>query len=265
MLCRRRWALCVRRRQPIPHHQTRRAARLRRAPTGCVWFSACSWSSVSFMDRRLSSGAIVGREGSHWPAGRGGDCRGRVVSSAWATEGSVSTTWAWTASCKWHGRRRRGRVAPAADRFSVRAGAWDDASPYPGWIRLGTVRASRHCRRGALSRLSLRSRASRQDVLASLSPVDARLSALTWRCSSRCRGPSPSRPFPRGRHQLPAGISLRTWRRHNRSSLHFVIQATAKVVVFAHGAESFALAWVAASALVPLLIFIVKAPSPDYS
>ncbi len=43
--------------------------------------------------------------------------------------------------------------------------------------------------------------------------------------------------------------------------LHFVIQATVKVVVFAHGAESFALAWMAASALVPLLIFTVKAPT----
>ena len=36
--------------------------------------------------------------------------------------------------------------------------------------------------------------------------------------------------------------------------LHFVIQATVKVVVFSHGAESFALAWMAASAMVPLLI-----------
>ena len=43
--------------------------------------------------------------------------------------------------------------------------------------------------------------------------------------------------------------------------LHFVIQATVKVLVFSHGAESFALAWIAASAIVPLLIFTVKAPS----
>ena len=42
--------------------------------------------------------------------------------------------------------------------------------------------------------------------------------------------------------------------------LHFVIQATVKVLVFADGAESFALAWMAASAIVPLLIFTVKAP-----
>ena len=41
--------------------------------------------------------------------------------------------------------------------------------------------------------------------------------------------------------------------------LHFVIQATVKVVAFAHGAESFALVWMAASAVVPLLIFTVKA------
>jgi len=40
--------------------------------------------------------------------------------------------------------------------------------------------------------------------------------------------------------------------------LHFVIQATVKVVVFSHGAESFALAWMAASASVPLLILAVS-------
>ena len=42
--------------------------------------------------------------------------------------------------------------------------------------------------------------------------------------------------------------------------LHFVIQATVKVVVFSHGAESFAVAWMAVSAMVPLLVFTVKAP-----
>jgi membrane protease YdiL (CAAX protease family) len=42
--------------------------------------------------------------------------------------------------------------------------------------------------------------------------------------------------------------------------LHFVIQATVKVLVFSHGAASFALAWMAASALVPLLVFAVKTP-----
>ena len=45
--------------------------------------------------------------------------------------------------------------------------------------------------------------------------------------------------------------------------LHFVVQATVKVVVFPDGAESFALAWMAASALVPLLVFTVKAPEVD--
>ena len=44
--------------------------------------------------------------------------------------------------------------------------------------------------------------------------------------------------------------------------LHFVIQGTVKVLVFPHGAESFALAWIAASAVVPLLIFTVRAPMP---
>lgn len=43
--------------------------------------------------------------------------------------------------------------------------------------------------------------------------------------------------------------------------LHFAIQATVKVVVFPYGAESFALAWMAASAVVPLLVFTVKAPT----
>jgi membrane protease YdiL (CAAX protease family) len=43
--------------------------------------------------------------------------------------------------------------------------------------------------------------------------------------------------------------------------LHFVIQATVKIVVFPHGAQSFALAWMAASAIVPLLVFTVKAPA----
>jgi membrane protease YdiL (CAAX protease family) len=41
--------------------------------------------------------------------------------------------------------------------------------------------------------------------------------------------------------------------------LHFVIQATVKLLLFSHGAESFALAWMAASAIVPLLVFTVKA------
>jgi len=40
--------------------------------------------------------------------------------------------------------------------------------------------------------------------------------------------------------------------------LHFVIQATVKVVVFSQGAESFAIVWMAASATVPLLIFTVR-------
>ena len=46
--------------------------------------------------------------------------------------------------------------------------------------------------------------------------------------------------------------------------LHFVIQATVKVVVLSHGAESFALAWMAASALVPLLIFGGQRPIQAY-
>jgi membrane protease YdiL (CAAX protease family) len=41
--------------------------------------------------------------------------------------------------------------------------------------------------------------------------------------------------------------------------LHFVIQATVKVVVFSQGAESFALVWMAASAVVPLLVFLTSA------
>jgi membrane protease YdiL (CAAX protease family) len=40
--------------------------------------------------------------------------------------------------------------------------------------------------------------------------------------------------------------------------LHFVIQATVKIAVFPRGAESFALVWMAASALIPLLVFTVK-------
>ena len=43
--------------------------------------------------------------------------------------------------------------------------------------------------------------------------------------------------------------------------LHFVIQATVKVVVFPSGAESFAIAWMATSAVVPLLVFAVKTPA----
>ena len=42
--------------------------------------------------------------------------------------------------------------------------------------------------------------------------------------------------------------------------LHFVIQATVKVVVVSDGAEIFALAWMAASAVVPLLVFTLKTP-----
>jgi membrane protease YdiL (CAAX protease family) len=40
--------------------------------------------------------------------------------------------------------------------------------------------------------------------------------------------------------------------------LHFVIQATVKVITFPEGAESFALVWMAASAIVPMLVFAVK-------
>jgi len=43
--------------------------------------------------------------------------------------------------------------------------------------------------------------------------------------------------------------------------LHFVVQATVKVAVFPHGAASFALAWMSVSAMVPLLVFTVKAPT----
>jgi hypothetical protein len=43
--------------------------------------------------------------------------------------------------------------------------------------------------------------------------------------------------------------------------LHFVIQSTVKVLVFSDGADTFALVWMAASAVVPLLIFTVKVPA----
>ncbi len=43
--------------------------------------------------------------------------------------------------------------------------------------------------------------------------------------------------------------------------LHFVIQSTVKVLVFSDGADTFALVWIAASAVVPLLIFAVKVPA----
>ena len=42
--------------------------------------------------------------------------------------------------------------------------------------------------------------------------------------------------------------------------LHFVIQATVKVIVLPNPAESFALVWMIASAVVPLLVFAVKLP-----
>jgi membrane protease YdiL (CAAX protease family) len=47
--------------------------------------------------------------------------------------------------------------------------------------------------------------------------------------------------------------------------LHFVIQATVKVVVFSQGAESFALVWMAASALIPLLVFTVKSSAHTHA
>ena len=40
--------------------------------------------------------------------------------------------------------------------------------------------------------------------------------------------------------------------------LHFVIQGTVKVLVVSPGPETFAVAWMAASALIPLLVFAVK-------
>ena len=40
--------------------------------------------------------------------------------------------------------------------------------------------------------------------------------------------------------------------------LHFVIQATVKVAVFSDGAELFALVWIGASAVVPLLAFAIR-------
>jgi membrane protease YdiL (CAAX protease family) len=45
--------------------------------------------------------------------------------------------------------------------------------------------------------------------------------------------------------------------------LHFVIQSTVKVVVVSQGAEIFALAWMAASAVVPLLVFAFGVPKED--
>ena len=47
--------------------------------------------------------------------------------------------------------------------------------------------------------------------------------------------------------------------------LHFVIQATVKVVVFSQGAESFALVWMAASALIPLLVFTVRSSTRTHA
>ena len=45
--------------------------------------------------------------------------------------------------------------------------------------------------------------------------------------------------------------------------LHFVIQSTVKVVVVSHDAVLFALAWMAASAVVPLLVFTLKTPEAE--
>ena len=42
--------------------------------------------------------------------------------------------------------------------------------------------------------------------------------------------------------------------------MNFVVQATVKIVVFSQGTESFALVWMAANAMIPLLAFTVKAP-----
>ena len=47
--------------------------------------------------------------------------------------------------------------------------------------------------------------------------------------------------------------------------LHFVIQATVKVVVFSQGAESVALVWMAASALIPLLVFTVRSSTRTHA
>ena len=44
--------------------------------------------------------------------------------------------------------------------------------------------------------------------------------------------------------------------------LHFVIQATVKVVVMAQEAQSFALFWMVASAIAPMLVFAVRLPYP---
>ncbi len=40
--------------------------------------------------------------------------------------------------------------------------------------------------------------------------------------------------------------------------LHFVIQGTVKVLVISPGAETFAVGWIAASALAPLLVFAIR-------
>ena len=158
---------------------------------------------------------------SHWHLSGRCDRGDQAVCAAAAARRAGPTTWPWTAACK--GSVVAGGIAvpPAGCCPAVRAGARAVACllPWVDFASTGPVCAGRHRRRSAFSRLSVRPHPSGQNVLAGRRPVDA---AVRQRPPGAVHfdavADRPRVRPPRGRHQLPARISLRTGRRHHLGS-----------------------------------------------
>ena len=216
----------------------------------------------------------------HWSADALGSDRGQsgVIVGALVVAATIAVEWAIFGQPALSSVRRLGLGRPRAPGLAV-AGAvalllWfvvlvfalvtgASVALAPGWARLGArpLRSGRHRRRDPLSRLPLRSPAARTVVLASRSSLHAAIcrgapAAVSHHAVADCaRGPGPVRGAV-----ISAGSPLRVgshtiWA---PALLHFVIQATVKVIVVSGDSASvFPLVWMAASAVFPMFVLLI--------
>ena len=193
-------------------------------------------------------------------------CGGRVASAAAAARRGGPTTWTWTTPCKRYGGCGQRRVPLADGGHSVRTRERVGACLLSGWISLlpglfaqagiaeevlfrgylfGHIRVGRTFWRAAA--VSMLPFVTVHLVLFFSMPWSIALASVLLAIVIS---------FPLAHLFELGGDTI--WA---PAFLHFVIQATVKVLVFSQGAESFAIVWMAASATVPLVIFAVKTPT----
>ena len=200
---------------------------------------------------------------SDWLAGRRRNGSSRAVSAASAQRCGRRPTGPRSAASSGHRCREQYRDRPMDGGPGVRQRQRDEFSLYPGWISLlpGLFAqagiAEEVLFRGYLFGHIRRGRTFRRAAALSMAPfVGVHLVlffTMPWPIAFVSVLLAVVISFPLARLFELGGNTI--WA---PALLHFVVQATVKVVVFSQGAESFALAWMAASATIPLLVFAVK-------